>query len=78
MLKHKTGTREEWLAARLKLLEDEKALTRRSDELADATGPALGTSRQEISLRDRRGRGDACGFLRRALAAARLSLHVRP
>jgi predicted dithiol-disulfide oxidoreductase (DUF899 family) len=34
MTKHKTGTREEWLAARLKLLEAEKALTRRSDELA--------------------------------------------
>jgi predicted dithiol-disulfide oxidoreductase (DUF899 family) len=31
---HKTGTREEWLAARLQLLEAEKALTRRSDELA--------------------------------------------
>ncbi len=31
---HKTGTREEWLAARLELLQDEKALTRRSDELA--------------------------------------------
>ncbi|QDC01277.1 thioredoxin family protein [Mesorhizobium sp. 8] len=29
-----TGTREEWLAARLALLEEEKALTRRSDELA--------------------------------------------
>ena len=34
MMKHKTGTREEWLAARLKLLEAEKDLTRRSDELA--------------------------------------------
>ena len=33
MTKHKTGTRKEWLAARLKLLEAEKALTRRSDEL---------------------------------------------
>src|SRR4029077_9711844 len=31
---HKTGTREEWLAARLDLLKDEKALTRRGDELA--------------------------------------------
>src|SRR3981189_1750355 len=31
---HKAGTREEWLAARLELLEAEKALTRRSDELA--------------------------------------------
>jgi len=29
-----TGTRKEWLAARLELLEAEKELTRRSDELA--------------------------------------------
>src|SRR5215204_3363959 len=34
MRKHITGTREEWLAARLELLEAEKELTRRSDELA--------------------------------------------
>ena len=34
MSAHKIGTREDWLAARLALLEDEKALTRRSDELA--------------------------------------------
>jgi predicted dithiol-disulfide oxidoreductase (DUF899 family) len=34
MIDHKTGTREEWLAARLELLEAEKELTRRSDELA--------------------------------------------
>jgi predicted dithiol-disulfide oxidoreductase (DUF899 family) len=34
MTVHKTGTREEWLAARLELLEAEKELTRRSDELA--------------------------------------------
>jgi len=32
--KHPVGTREEWLAARLALLQDEKELTRRSDELA--------------------------------------------
>src|SRR5579885_2137794 len=31
---HKTGTREEWLAARLELLKAEKELTRRRDELA--------------------------------------------
>ena len=31
---HKTGTREDWLAARLELLNAEKALTRRGDELA--------------------------------------------
>jgi len=34
MTKHMTGTREEWLPARLELLEAEKELTRRSDELA--------------------------------------------
>jgi len=34
MTTHKTGTREQWLAARLALLEDEKQLIRRSDELA--------------------------------------------
>src|SRR5215218_7517695 len=34
MTQHRTGTREEWLAARLELLEAEKQLTRRSDELA--------------------------------------------
>src|SRR6059058_1368605 len=33
MPKHKTGTREQWLAARLDLLKAEKELTRRSDEL---------------------------------------------
>ena len=31
---HKTGTRQEWLQARLHLLEAEKELTRRSDEIA--------------------------------------------
>src|SRR5215203_4690040 len=34
MTTHKTGTRDEWLAARLELLEAEKDLTRRGDELA--------------------------------------------
>jgi predicted dithiol-disulfide oxidoreductase (DUF899 family) len=34
MTKHMTGTRQEWLAARLKLLQAEKELTRRGDELA--------------------------------------------
>jgi predicted dithiol-disulfide oxidoreductase (DUF899 family) len=33
-MKHKTGTRKQWLAARLKLLKSEKELTRRSDDLA--------------------------------------------
>jgi predicted dithiol-disulfide oxidoreductase (DUF899 family) len=34
MTKHMTGTRQEWLSARLELLKAEKELTRRGDELA--------------------------------------------
>jgi predicted dithiol-disulfide oxidoreductase (DUF899 family) len=34
MTSHKTGTREEWLAARLELLDAEKELTRRGDEVS--------------------------------------------
>ena len=34
MARHTVGTREEWLVARKELLEQEKALTRRSDELS--------------------------------------------
>jgi predicted dithiol-disulfide oxidoreductase (DUF899 family) len=34
MTKHAIGTRDEWLAARLELLQAEKELTRRSDEVA--------------------------------------------
>ena len=34
MTKHRTGTRQEWLAARLELLEAEKKLTRQGDEVA--------------------------------------------
>jgi predicted dithiol-disulfide oxidoreductase (DUF899 family) len=33
MTNHKTGTREEWRAARLDLLKTEKEHTRRADEL---------------------------------------------
>ena len=33
-MKHKTGTRKQWLSARLKLLRAEKELTRRSDDVA--------------------------------------------
>jgi predicted dithiol-disulfide oxidoreductase (DUF899 family) len=34
MTQHKIGTRDEWLAARVALLSEEKELTRRSDDLA--------------------------------------------
>ena len=35
MATHLTGTRDEWLAARLDLLQAEKELTRRNDEVAE-------------------------------------------
>jgi hypothetical protein len=38
MTDHNTGTRQEWLAARLDLLKDDEELTRRSDELARQRG----------------------------------------
>jgi predicted dithiol-disulfide oxidoreductase (DUF899 family) len=38
MTNHKVGTREEWLAARVELLKEEKELTRRNDELAKKRG----------------------------------------
>jgi predicted dithiol-disulfide oxidoreductase (DUF899 family) len=34
MTEHRTGTREDWLAARLELLAAEKEHTRRGDDLA--------------------------------------------
>ena len=53
---HKTGTREEWLAKRLELLDAEKEHTRRGDELARAAPrAAVGRDRQGLPLRDRRG-----------------------
>ena len=75
---HTTGTREEWLAARLELLEAEKELTRRGDEVA--------RRRQELPWvridKDYRfetddGRGLAGRPLRGPLAAADVPLHVR-
>ena len=78
MTTHMTGTREEWLAARLELLEAEKELTRRSDELARRRQelPWVRIDK-DVSIRDRRRERLAGGPLPRALAAARLPLHVR-
>ena len=56
MAQHMTGTRQEWLAARLKLLEDGEgahAAQRRAG--ASAAGTAMGSDRQGVSIRDRRG-----------------------
>ena len=48
---HPTGTREQWRAARLKLLEAEKALMRQSDEVARRrmSCPGSGSTRSTAS-----------------------------
>ena len=78
MTTHTTGTREEWLAARLELLEAEKELTRRSDELARRRQelPWVRVDK-EYRFETDEGQRLAGGSLQRALAAPRLSLHVR-
>src|ERR1700730_18864999 len=58
MTDHKTGTREEWLAARLELRKEEKELTRRSDALA---------RRRQLSQKPRTQQGR---WVLQALAAA--------
>ncbi len=79
MTDHKTGTRAEWLAARLELLEAEKTHIRRSGELARLR-QALPWVRvdKEVPLPDRRRHSVARGPFQRTFAAARLSFHVRP
>ena len=72
-----TGTREEWLAARLELLEAEKELTRRSDELARRR-QELPWVRIDKAYRFETDEGSASlADSSRALAAPRLPLHVR-
>ena len=72
-----TGTREEWLAARLELLDAEKALTRRSDELPSSGRSCRGcASTRSFDSTPMRG-GVARRPVQRALAAPHLSLHVR-
>ena len=78
MTTHKTGTREQWLKARLELLKAEKELTRRSDELA--------RKRQELPwvpinkgyrFETAEGSASIAGPFRWTLAAPRLPVHVR-
>ena len=78
MTTHTTASREQWLAARLELLEAEKELTRRSDEVARQR-QQLPWVRVEKDYRfeTEDGRRVAGRPVRRALAAARLPLHVR-
>ena len=59
MAKHKTGTRQEWLAARLELLQAEKQLTRQNDEMARGDRSCRGCGSQRntnsISTTDEKG-----------------------
>ena len=64
MTDHKTGTREEWLAARLELLKAEKEHTRRGDELARSGKNSLGSHRQTVPLRDRQGSASLADLFR--------------
>src|SRR5260370_29032356 len=77
MTTHKTGTRDEWLAARLELLDAEKELTRRSDELArrrqQLPGSRSTSSTGSTSTKARIPGRPVPG----TLAADRPSLHVR-
>ena len=57
MTTHITASRAEWLAARLELLEAEKELTRRSDDVArqrqQLPWVPVGSDRKVLPLRDR-------------------------
>ena len=78
MTTHTIGTPDEWLKARLALLEAEKELTRRATSWRQRRQDlAVGSDRQGVSIRHRRRRRLARGPLPRPLAAPRLSLHVR-
>ena len=75
-MKHKTGTRKQWLAARLRLLEAEKELTRRGDDLARRRQASVGSDRKGVYFRDRQGPLLSGRPLPRALTTPHLSFHV--
>ena len=76
---HHTGTRDEWLAARLELLEAEKELTRRNDELARRRRELPWVPVEKDYLFDTEdGEATLARPVPRAFAAARVPLHVRP
>ena len=78
MTKHRIGTRDEWHAARLELLQAEKELTRHGDEVAQQRQELPWVrDRQGVSVRHRRRERLAGRPVPRALAAPRLPLHVR-
>jgi predicted dithiol-disulfide oxidoreductase (DUF899 family) len=77
-MQNQVVSREEWLAARLGLLKEEKELTRRSDELARRR-QELPWVRIDKEYRFDTDEGSAslADLFRGALAAPRLPLHVR-
>ena len=78
MTDHKTGTRRGVAGGPARAAqggEGADAAQRRAG--AAAAGAAVGSDRQGVSIRDRRGERLAGGPLPRALAAPRLPLHVR-
>ena len=76
MAKRITGTREEWLAVRLELLQAEKESMRRSDELARMKDDrccaiaASGSGRQTIAARNSNGDRQTRNLVRRFLNIA--------
>ena len=78
MTEHRIATQEDWQAERDELLTEEKALTRRSDELArkrrDLPWVAV---EKDYTVRDRDRHEESRRAVRRPLAAHRLPLHVR-
>jgi predicted dithiol-disulfide oxidoreductase (DUF899 family) len=78
MTERRTGTREEWLAARLELLEAEKELTRRSDELARQRQQLPWVRiEKDYDFDTDEGKASLAEPVRRALPASCLPLHVR-
>ena len=78
MTAHKTGTREEWLSARLELLQAEKEFTRRSDELARRRQelPWVRIDKQ-YRFETEDGSATLADLFRGRITAPRLPLHVR-
>ena len=75
---HKTGTREEWLAARLELLAAEKVLTRRSDELARRRRLPWVRIDKDYRFQTDWARRPPPVCVQRTLPVAHLPLHVGP
>ena len=70
MTKHKTGTREEWLAKRLELLKAEKELTDLSDEVTQRRQELPCSNRQGLSIRNWRRKCQAADLFKDARSSS--------